>query len=115
MGDPSHQEVRDLISALIKHVKACHEPLNSQAIGNSLYALRNMSDEYEEVKDLLIALSQQYSRNKEQLEITSVGYPEGNLYETLKKMSVDYSEVQDLLMFLSDGRAKENSSCTING
>ena len=66
------------------------------------------------LKDLFVALSRQFKKNKEQLEVASVGYPEGNLYDTLKKISMDCSEVRDLLLFLSNERLEENVSyCTI--
>ena len=48
-----HVEVRQILTALTRHISACNDDFTPKQIGNALYGLRGMSSDHIEVQQLL--------------------------------------------------------------
>lgn len=54
--DSNHDEVRKILKSLPPLLSSCKVALSAQAIGNSLYGLKNMNSDHESVKNIIKCL-----------------------------------------------------------
>ena len=85
-----------MVAALVSTVQTCHESFDSQAVGNALYGLQNLTCDRLEVLQLLSVLIPLVKSCKEKLS----GQQVGNALYGLKNMSSDHPEVLQLLSVL---------------
>jgi hypothetical protein len=68
-----HDEVRRILKSIPKLLSTCNEPITAQAIGNSLYGLRNMKSDHECVKNVIKCLPKLYLTCTESLTSQNIG------------------------------------------
>ena len=107
--DSSTKEVRDVLSALAIKIKESYCELNSQAIGNTLYGLKNMSSRSEAVKAVLSALATKIEKSTCELNNRNIG----NALYGLQNMDSSAKEVKAVLSALAT--KIEESDCELDG
>ena len=100
--------IPQILTVLTKHMTRCREPLTAQAVGNTLYSMRNKWNiDQPEVRHLLVVLSRMVANSASTLDTSRIGYPEPQLAFSLQKLAEDFPEVQDMLVFLNVAAGRE--------